>query len=206
MRRAVYTYFPMYCFSRLHALTTRDNRVQLADWLQLTVPSPHMIMPVICAKCRIVMSDLESIEISIWNVNSRLCGLFSLHALLRRRLIQIVIYLELSRWLIDWLVFYGTSTQDRSICANLPGGLLAQAFEDSQRGTYKNIQLYASWVVSHTRLVAENIDSYAIYCFPPMLDEYQRTEWIWSWTEARLVSEPLRMTGSVAIGVDLIRN
>jgi len=25
-------------------------------------------------------------------------------------------------WLIDWLVFYGTSTQDRSICANLPGG------------------------------------------------------------------------------------
>jgi len=23
-------------------------------------------------------------------------------------------------------VFYGTSTQDRSICANLPGGLLAQ--------------------------------------------------------------------------------
>jgi len=32
----------------------------------------------------------------------------------------------------DWLVFYGTSTQDRSICANLPGGLLAQAFEDSQ--------------------------------------------------------------------------
>jgi len=27
-------------------------------------------------------------------------------------------------------VFYGTSTQDRSICANLPGGLLAQAFED----------------------------------------------------------------------------
>jgi len=33
------------------------------------------------------------------------------------------------------LVFYGTSTQDRSICANLPGGLLAQAFEDSQRGT-----------------------------------------------------------------------
>jgi len=34
-------------------------------------------------------------------------------------------------------VFYGTSTQDRSIRANLPGGLLAQAFEDSQRGTYK---------------------------------------------------------------------
>jgi len=42
--------------------------------------------------------------------------------------------------LIDWLVFYGTSTQDRSICANLPGGILAQTFEDSQRGTYKNIQ------------------------------------------------------------------
>jgi len=36
-------------------------------------------------------------------------------------------------------VFYGTSIQDRSICANLPGGLLAQAFEDSQRGKYKNI-------------------------------------------------------------------
>jgi len=27
-------------------------------------------------------------------------------------------------WLIDWLVFYGTSTQDRSICANLPGGII----------------------------------------------------------------------------------
>jgi len=27
-------------------------------------------------------------------------------------------------WLIDWLVFYGTSTQDRSICANLPGGYI----------------------------------------------------------------------------------
>jgi len=25
--------------------------------------------------------------------------------------------------MIDWLVFYGTSTQDRSICANLPGGI-----------------------------------------------------------------------------------
>jgi len=24
---------------------------------------------------------------------------------------------------IDWLVFYGTSTQDRSICANLPEGI-----------------------------------------------------------------------------------
>jgi len=34
------------------------------------------------------------------------------------------------------LVFYCTSTQDMSICANLPGGLLARAFEDSQRGTY----------------------------------------------------------------------
>jgi len=40
-------------------------------------------------------------------------------------------------------VFYGTSTQDRSICANLPGGLLAQAFEDSQLGTYKTIKLHA---------------------------------------------------------------
>jgi len=47
-------------------------------------------------------------------------------------------------WLVfDWLVFYGTSTQYRSICAYLPGGLLAQAFEDSQRITYKNIQLHA---------------------------------------------------------------
>jgi len=27
------------------------------------------------------------------------------------------------RGLIDWLVFYGTSTQDRSICDNLPGGI-----------------------------------------------------------------------------------
>jgi len=47
------------------------------------------------------------------------------------------------QWLIGWLVFYGTSTQDRSISANLSGGLLAQAFEDSQQGTYKNIQLHA---------------------------------------------------------------
>jgi len=37
------------------------------------------------------------------------------------------------------LVFYGTSTQDRSICANLPGGLLAQAFEDNN-----NIFLYSA--------------------------------------------------------------
>jgi len=47
-----------------------------------------------------------------------------------------------SRWLMlwenDWLVFYGTSTKDLSIWANLSGGLLAQAFEDSQRGTYNN--------------------------------------------------------------------
>jgi len=34
-------------------------------------------------------------------------------------------------------VFYGTSTQDRSICANLPGGITGSAFEDSQGGTYK---------------------------------------------------------------------
>jgi len=34
------------------------------------------------------------------------------------------------KWLIDWLIGvlrHVTSTQDRSICANLPGGLLAQA-------------------------------------------------------------------------------
>jgi len=49
---------------------------------------------------------------------------------------------QFDKWSIDWLVFYGTSTQVRSICANLPGGLLAQAFQDSQRGTYKNIQLH----------------------------------------------------------------
>jgi len=46
-------------------------------------------------------------------------------------------------------VFYGTSTQDTSICANLPGGLLALAFEDSQRGTYKNIQLHATQWTLH---------------------------------------------------------
>jgi len=40
-------------------------------------------------------------------------------------------------------VFYGTSTQDRSICANLPGGITGSGVEDSQRGTYKNIQLHA---------------------------------------------------------------
>jgi len=60
-------------------------------------------------------------------------------------------YWELQRcaaWtLIDWLVFYLTSTQDRSMCANLPGGILAQAFEDSQRGSYKNVQLHAiQWI------------------------------------------------------------
>jgi len=35
-------------------------------------------------------------------------------------------FLQLSQkidWFIDWLVFYSTSTQDRSICANLPGGI-----------------------------------------------------------------------------------
>jgi len=44
---------------------------------------------------------------------------------------------------VDWLVFYGTSTQDRSIWANLPGGITGSGVEDRQRGTYKNIQLHA---------------------------------------------------------------
>jgi len=26
-------------------------------------------------------------------------------------------------WLVGWMVFYGTSTQDRSICVHLPGGI-----------------------------------------------------------------------------------
>jgi len=30
--------------------------------------------------------------------------------------------METNNRLIGWLVFYGTSTQDRSICANLPEG------------------------------------------------------------------------------------
>jgi len=46
--------------------------------------------------------------------------------------------------LIDWLVFYGMSTQDRSICANLPGGITGSGVEDSQRGTYKNIHAYCN--------------------------------------------------------------
>jgi len=37
-------------------------------------------------------------------------------------------------WLIDWLVFYGTPTQDRSMYA-IPPGVLALAVEDNQRET-----------------------------------------------------------------------
>ena len=32
-------------------------------------------------------------------------------------------------WLFDWLMFYGTSTQDRSTCAFLPGGEPALGFK-----------------------------------------------------------------------------
>jgi len=34
-------------------------------------------------------------------------------------------------------VFYGTSTLDRSIFANLPGGITGSGVEDRQRGTYE---------------------------------------------------------------------
>jgi len=68
-------------------------------------------------------------------------------------------------WLIEWLMFYGTSTQDRSICANPPGGLLAQAFEDSQRGTYKNIQLHAiQWMESY-KFYRNRVDSIEYYVY-----------------------------------------
>jgi len=57
---------------------------------------------------------------------------------------------RISNWiscLIDWLVFYGTSTQDRSICAYLPGGITGSGVEDSQ---YKNIQLHAiQWTYTY---------------------------------------------------------
>jgi len=46
-------------------------------------------------------------------------------------------------------VFYGKSTQDRSICANLPGGITGSGVEDSQRGTYTNIQLHADTMDIH---------------------------------------------------------
>jgi len=75
--------------------------------------------------------------------------------------------------MIDWLVFYGTSTQDRSICANLLGGLRAQAFEDSQRETYKNIQLHAiQWTYTCNELSCNNP---AIKQWSFLLNYYIRT-------------------------------
>jgi len=68
-------------------------------------------------------------------------------------------------WLIDWLIDWCFTARQRKIGHFVPiyqGGLLAKAFKDSQRGTYKNIyydtqhssthidkwqtpQFYASW-------------------------------------------------------------
>jgi len=38
---------------------------------------------------------------------------------------NLIYFCQLS-YFSDWLVFYGTSTKDRSICANLPGGAMLQ--------------------------------------------------------------------------------
>jgi len=45
---------------------------------------------------------------------------------------------------IDWLIDWCFTARQHKIGQFVPiyqGGLLAQAFKDSQRGTYKNIQL-----------------------------------------------------------------
>jgi len=63
---------------------------------------------------------------------------------------------------IDWLVF---SARQHKIVQFVPiyqGGLLAQAFEDSQRGTYKTIQLHAiQW--TYTCNMNKNV-AYIISC------------------------------------------
>jgi len=49
-------------------------------------------------------------------------------------------------WLIDWLIDWCFTARQHKIRQFVPiyqGGLLAQAFDDSQRGTHKTIQLHA---------------------------------------------------------------
>jgi len=50
------------------------------------------------------------------------------------------------RFNVDWLIDWCFTARQHKIGLFVPiyqGGLLAQAFEDSQRGAYKNIQLHA---------------------------------------------------------------